>query len=98
MRFRDYLINEAKMVTVDADSADAVNQVKKAKQMDGDRVATKRAIDAQKERRAAAVTADPNDPTSRLKKQRADIAAKLAMTDKQISQKEKTAGSSNSAE
>ena len=98
MRFREYLINEAKMVTVDADSADAVNDIKKAKAMNGDRVAAKRAIDAQKERRAAAITTDSNDPAGRLKKQRADQAAKLAMTDKQISQKEKVAGSSNSAE
>ena len=98
MRFREFLINEAKMITVDADDADAVNQIKKAKQMDGDRVAAKRAIDAQKDRRAAAISADPNDPAARLKKQRADQAAKLAMTDKQISQKQQVAGSSNSAE
>ena len=100
MRFREYLITEAKMVSemIDPKDPDAQQKLKRQAAMPADRLAAKNVSDAMKERRAATITADKDDPASADKKQRAEMAAKLALKDKQIVQKEKNNGSSNSAE
>lgn len=91
MRFTEFLINEAKMVTVDAEDANAVQQVKKAASMDADRLATKRAVDARTEKQTIGQTTERDDPAGRLKRTRAAKAAELAMLDKKIAQMEKQA-------
>lgn len=91
MNFREFLINEERMVTVDADDANAAQQVKKAGAMDADRLANKQAVDAQAKKQAVKTTTDPSDPAARLKTQRASLAAQIAQLDKRIAQMSKGA-------
>ena len=100
MRFREYLINEAKMVTemIDPKDPDAQRKLKQQQNMPADRLAAKNASDAENERQAVNKTTDANDPTAALAKKEAEQAAMLARTRKLKAQKDKIAGSSNSAE
>lgn len=84
-------LNEERMVTVDADDANAVNQIKKAGAMDPDRLANKQAVDAQNRKAAVRQNTDSSDPAGRLKQQRASLAAQIAMLDRKIAQISKQA-------
>ena len=73
------------MVTVDADSPDAIREIKNASRMNSKRFASKNVADANERKRETQKT-DPSDPAARFKKQRSMLAAQMAMLDKKISQ------------
>lgn len=88
MKFKDFLMTEA-MVSIDADDPDGAAKLRRAKTMDAATLAKKSVMAAREKARDVRTQSDPADPTTALKRKKANLDAAAADTAAQIARMDK---------